>query len=798
MVTFPNNLSEEHEALLADIMAAHGYDELRPTQWQAFESGILEGGNHLLVAETGNGKTLCAEALTKQTLEAGGRVAYLVPSRNLVNDKADELQEWAREEHSIVKGSYGRGDVIVATFDSFFSAMLRGAGSVTSLDRVVLDDFHIIYDRRRGAGLEKAIAATAENNIPIFAMSATVGNPEELAGWLNANPIISDEDRGIEIVERPIEVDDSRERKTQVADVVASHSDNAPFLVFNSSRRKAEARAKEFAERGIFADDQSRSTRSALRSQVETTLTEKLRELAEVMEKGVAFHHAGLPNSVRNWIEECFRDGDIQAIFCTPTLAYGFDSPVQSVVVSDLKRYDVEAGYQTYVGTWEYVQWIGRSARPGMGYDQGYAYVLYSDFDEASDRFFGERELERVTTHMNSQQELRWLLLELIEMGWETRDEIEEFMQETLLWHQLEPADQWGSASGGGSGHSSTNDFRVEPRGQTHTGTPDQLDQLRDMLAREANWLQKYEFIRDPPVTEAFETTELGSAAVEFNHDTWSSFSLRGVFNLCRQLESYDRLTAIDLLQEFGVLEDVYTTNTPTESFERKLRGAELDPNADPDVLAGALGWYWCQNLPLDEIEDETGIEGTSVSMTSRSLSQTLDAATALFDAIAVDKPDWYGDLVSSVDHGVPRGQVPIAENVDGVGRAKIRNVGEYLSTAASSDAMAMDFTAETVTGGLVEMYLTLDVPESQFKNILRTPSGIGTTLSERLLSFIEAFGEEQQYTETTSSGDLQLISQPDGKWYNVSPLFGSAAVESDAGTAPNVVSRPTNLDEWN
>lgn len=48
------------------------------------------------------------------------------------------------------------------------------------------------------------------------------------------------------------------------------------------------------------------------------------------------------------------------------------------------------------------------------------------------------------------------------------------------------------------------------------------------------------------------------------------------------------------------------------------------------------------------------------------------------------------------------------------------------------------------------------------------------------------------------SSGDLQLISQPDGKWYDVSPLFGSAAVESDAGTAPNVVSRPTNLDEWN
>jgi hypothetical protein len=155
-------------------------------------------------------------------------------------------------------------------------------------------------------------------------------------------------------------------------------------------------------------------------------------------------------------------------------------------------------------------------------------------------------------------------------------------------------------------------------------------------------------------------------------------------------------------------------------------------------------------------------------------------------------------NLVSSVDHGVPRGQVPIAENVDGVGRAKIRNIREYLSTAASSDAMAMDFTAETVTGGLVEMYLTLEVPESQFEDILRTPSGIGTTLSKRLLPFIQVFSEEQQYTEATSSGDIQLITQRDEEWYDVSPLFGSAAAESDAGTAPNVVSRPTNLDEWN
>ncbi|WP_435181510.1 DEAD/DEAH box helicase [Halorussus sp. AFM4] len=105
---------------------------------------MLDGGNHLLVAETGNGKTLCAEAVTKQTLDAGGRVAYLVPSHQLVGAKEDELNEWAEGEYDVRPGGYRDADVAVATFDSFYQAMLRDTGDVRALDLVVLDDFHII------------------------------------------------------------------------------------------------------------------------------------------------------------------------------------------------------------------------------------------------------------------------------------------------------------------------------------------------------------------------------------------------------------------------------------------------------------------------------------------------------------------------------------------------------------------------------------------------------------------------------------------------------------------------------
>lgn len=89
----PSDLLEDDISLVEEIMDAHEFDTLKETQHLAFQDGILDGGNHLLVGETGNGKTLCAEAVTKKILDEGGRVGYLVPSRQLVRDKRDELRE---------------------------------------------------------------------------------------------------------------------------------------------------------------------------------------------------------------------------------------------------------------------------------------------------------------------------------------------------------------------------------------------------------------------------------------------------------------------------------------------------------------------------------------------------------------------------------------------------------------------------------------------------------------------------------------------------------------------------------
>ncbi|MFC4553612.1 MULTISPECIES: DEAD/DEAH box helicase [Halorussus] len=748
MSSLPHSLSPDDKTLVGDLLAAHGFNSLTDTQYRAFDERILDGGNHLLVAETGNGKTLCAEAVTKQMLDAGGRVAYLVPSNQLVGAKEDELNTWAEGEYDVQQGGYQNADVIVATFDSFYQAILRGLGDVRSLDLVILDDFHIIYDSGRGRGLEKAIAAVLDNNINIFAMSATVGNPEELADWMDANLVISDEQRSIEIQEQPVMLDEQQDKKPQIIDQIRGSPDKAPYLVFNGSKPKTEARAEGLAETNIFANHSDRRFHSELRSKLDgMEPTRKLHDLATLMSKGVAYHHAGLPSSIRNWIEECFEEGEIAVLFCTPTLAYGFDAPVQSVVVADLKRWN-GAGVD-YIHTYEYIQWIGRAARPGKGFKKGYAFPFYSDFDEASKRFFNNPELEPVTSHVDSGDGLRWLVLELVEMGWDTPEAIEDFLTETLYWQQLSGDRAWDD------------------------GTMDKRTRMQQKLREEADWLQKFGFLRERETEQRFENTRQGSAAVEFNFNVFRGYSLRSVHDLCADLENKDTFTALNLLYQFSAFSDAYLSfDGISTELQDKILNEEMIPEEDAAIVAGVLGWYWCQGVPATEIEERTNVDPTSIRMAARNLSMTLEAATALFDAIQADKPEWYDDFVACVEKGVPREDLPVVRHVYGVGRVTIRNLRDHFSTLGSSDTR-FNFDTETLVGGLCEAYEQVE-RKDQLEAVLQNVNRIGKARATRLVDFAE-----QQ------NGDR-----------NVEPLFGENAVESESGGTTSF-SRNSSLNEF-
>lgn len=726
-----DDLNSGDAALVGGIMQAHDYDSLKKTQQLAFEDGILDPGNHLLVAETGNGKTLCAEAVTRKTLEDSGQVAYLVPSRQLVRDKRDTIQEWASDDYQVgfAPRGYQNADVVVATFDSFYRAMLRNVGGTRNLDLVVLDDFHEIYGGFRGPEIEKSIAATLYEDIEIFAMSATLGNPDELADWMDADLTVSPEGREIEIEEAVVEVG-TGEKKDQLADFIRREQNKAPFLVFNYAKPWTESRAEAIAKSGIFRDSSDQDFRRKLREKVDGEVTDTLENLARMMEAGVAFHHADLPSNIKQWIEDLYDEGDIQCLCATTTIAYGFDAPVQTVVVADIQR------GPNPVGVWEYVQWIGRAARPGYNYDKGYAYTLTDDPEETIERYFEpHRVLEPVGTHIEADEAFHKLMLELVATGWDTPHEIEAFVKGMLYWEQMKQLGSWGRQF-------SSKDERLNKR-------------LRDG----ATWLEKHEFVSEKQTARQFKPTPLGDGTVQFYHNSFADGTLIAIkeFFDWIQESDHEKLTQLALLEKTSRLFYKYL-NEKSASEEVTSRLQEYDlPVDEPGITAGVMRWYWMQNLDNREIESRAEIDATYISSTARRLADVIDATQYLFDA-AIDarRPDWFESLVFRVERGVRRDEVPLVENVSGLGRYRVRMLRQYLST---SDILAVqDLPDSSFWEQLTAFYENVG-NAGQFEDILKgNITGIGPKTAQNIRMFVEA-GEIDDLYNTRDDASIRSSS---------------------------------------
>lgn len=61
--------------------------------------------------------------------------------------------------------------------------------------------------------------------------------------------------------------------------------------------------------------------------------------LIRAMEKGIAFHHADLPDEVKQIIEKAFSDGKLRIICCTTTLAQGVNLPAINIIIHSINHY---------------------------------------------------------------------------------------------------------------------------------------------------------------------------------------------------------------------------------------------------------------------------------------------------------------------------------------------------------------------------------------------------------------------------------------------------------------------------
>lgn len=369
-----------------------GIEKLYPPQREAMDA-VLSGHNVLVAVPTASGKSLVAHQTILHTLlTRGGKALYIVPLRALATEKYEELRELvanvpdARLRVALATGDLdeadtrlGDYDIVVTTSEKADSLIRHGVGWFQELSVVVADEVHLIGDGGRGPTLEVTLARLLglTREVRLVALSATVGNAQEVADWLGARLIESDW-RPVPLREGVFEGDaitfaDGGVKEVEpgadavVRLVVDAARDGGQALVFVSTRRSTEATAKKVATH-LRKDLPAESKRvlEAAADGLETQDGESSRlggRLAQAIRGGAAFHNAGLSSAQRRTVEGLFKGGHLGAIVATPTLAAGVNLPARRVVVRDLKRYSPERG-SAPLPVLEVKQMTGRAGRP--------------------------------------------------------------------------------------------------------------------------------------------------------------------------------------------------------------------------------------------------------------------------------------------------------------------------------------------------------------------------------------------------------------------------------------------------
>jgi superfamily II RNA helicase len=161
----------------------------------------LDAGKSVVVcAPTGSGKTLIGEYAIYRALSRGKRVFYTTPLKALSNQKFRDFQERFGQlaasdslpEVGLITGDtviYPEAPIVVMTTEIFrnmlYETPIGQVGtSLEAVETVVLDECHYISDRGRGTVWEESIIYCPPS-IQLVALSATIGNPEELTDWID-------------------------------------------------------------------------------------------------------------------------------------------------------------------------------------------------------------------------------------------------------------------------------------------------------------------------------------------------------------------------------------------------------------------------------------------------------------------------------------------------------------------------------------------------------------------------------------------------------------------------------------
>ncbi|TNF27995.1 MAG: DEAD/DEAH box helicase [Deltaproteobacteria bacterium] len=339
MSVFPRFAPRLREAIVARL----GWTSLRPVQDEA-GNALLDGKNAVILAPTAGGKTEAALFPTLSALlddePAGVGAIYLAPIKALLNNQARRLGQYT-EMVGLTRFVW-HGDVSAAPRKRFLAepatvlmttpesleVMLMSPRVDTralfgDLRVVIVDEIHALAGTDRGAHMMSVIerlAALSRHDVQRVGLSATVGNPDAILGWLGG----------------------SSARDGVIVDPPKGRSQRELLALYEPSIEGLARRAARMARGGkslFFC--QSRAA------------TELVAEHVGRADVEVFVHHSAVSKEERELAEERFHGGGAACIVCTSTLELGID-------VGDLDRV-LQSDAPDTVGS--FLQRMGRTGR---------------------------------------------------------------------------------------------------------------------------------------------------------------------------------------------------------------------------------------------------------------------------------------------------------------------------------------------------------------------------------------------------------------------------------------------------
>ncbi|MBI5072766.1 DEAD/DEAH box helicase [Candidatus Woesearchaeota archaeon] len=179
------------------VLKKEKYQELRPSQIKAINAGLFEKKNLLVCTPTGSGKTFIAElAALNSIYSKEGKAIYIVPLKSLATEKYQLFTEkYPEKKIALSIGDTDSSDsyletydLIITTSEKLDSLIRHHAPWLKYVKVVIIDEIHLLNEQDRGPTLEIVITILRHvlKNIQLIGLSATIGNPKELAAWLDA------------------------------------------------------------------------------------------------------------------------------------------------------------------------------------------------------------------------------------------------------------------------------------------------------------------------------------------------------------------------------------------------------------------------------------------------------------------------------------------------------------------------------------------------------------------------------------------------------------------------------------